>query len=208
MSNETSKADQITYRFYTKLSLVVHHARATLEAPAEAKVDKWVRQNPPCLSQFTHARQFNLETPDPEIFKEQTRLYRSISALQPVPAFQLQVLLCIPDLASNQVLVYNPPNSSRLRVEPTPTHVLLESWDLSFRPEQYRNADRSEITPPTIYKHGISLFRSIFTLLRILPAWRLSRRRRTGGTRNGNLTIELRLAGCGQNGGNVLGFGE
>ncbi|EPS95097.1 hypothetical protein FOMPIDRAFT_1054486 [Fomitopsis schrenkii] len=190
MSNETQKADQITYRFYTKLSLVVHHARATLEAPAEAKVDKW----------------FNLETPDPEIFREQTRPYRSISTLEPVPAFQLQVLLCIPDLASNQVLVYNAPNSSRFRIDPTPTHVLLESWDLSFRPEPYRNDDRSEITPPTIYKHGISLFRSIFTLLRILPAWKLARRRRTGGNRNGNLTVELRLAGHGQSGGNVLGF--
>ncbi|KZT71074.1 hypothetical protein DAEQUDRAFT_135657 [Daedalea quercina L-15889] len=190
MSNETQKADQITYRFYTKLSLVVHHARATFEAPAEAKVDKW----------------FNLETPDPEIFRDQTRFYRSISTIHPVPPFRLQVLLCIPELANNQVLVYHAPNSSRLRIDPTPTHVLLESWDLSFRPEQYRNDDRSEITPPTIYKHGISLFRSIFTLLRILPAWKLARRRRTGGNRNGNFTIELRVAGQGHGGGNVLGF--
>lgn len=42
MSNETQKADQIAYRFYTKLVLVVNHARATVEPPAYAKVDKWV----------------------------------------------------------------------------------------------------------------------------------------------------------------------
>ncbi|TFY62297.1 hypothetical protein EVJ58_g3954 [Rhodofomes roseus] len=193
MSNETQKADQITYRFYTKLTLVVHHARATSEAPAEAKLDKW----------------FNLETPDPEIFREQTRSYRSISTVQPVPGFQLQVLLCVPELASNQVLVYHAPNSSRLRIDPTPTHIVLESWDLSFHPEPLharRSDDRSDITPPTIYKHGISLFRSIFTLLRILPAWKLARRRRTGGNRNGNFGIELRIVGQGQSRGDILGF--
>lgn len=44
-------------------------------------------------------------------------------------------------------------------------------------------------------------------MLRILPAWKLSRRRRTGGNRNSNFTVELRLAGHGQSGGNILGFG-
>lgn len=46
MSNDIQKADQIAYRFYGKLILVVHHARATAEPPsnsANTKVDKWVR---------------------------------------------------------------------------------------------------------------------------------------------------------------------
>jgi len=43
MSNEAHKADQIAYRYYTKLALVVHAARATAEANPQAKVDKWVR---------------------------------------------------------------------------------------------------------------------------------------------------------------------
>jgi autophagy-related protein 13 len=43
MSNDTQKADQIAYRYYTKLALVVHNARATVEPKAQAKPDKWVR---------------------------------------------------------------------------------------------------------------------------------------------------------------------
>ncbi len=43
MSNEAHKADQIAYRYYTKLLSVVHSARATAEPNPLAKVDKWVR---------------------------------------------------------------------------------------------------------------------------------------------------------------------
>jgi phage tail protein X len=43
MSNEAHKADQIAYRYYTKLVSTVHSARATAEPNPLAKVDKWVR---------------------------------------------------------------------------------------------------------------------------------------------------------------------
>lgn len=43
VSNDTQKADQIAHRFYTKLALVVNHARATAELNPQTKVDKWVR---------------------------------------------------------------------------------------------------------------------------------------------------------------------
>lgn len=32
------------------------------------------------------------------------------------------------------------------------------------------------ITPPTLYKSGIPLFRSLYSLLRILPVWRVFKR--------------------------------
>ena len=41
-SNDTHKADQIAYRFYTKLVLVVNQARSTFEQPIQGKGDKWV----------------------------------------------------------------------------------------------------------------------------------------------------------------------
>ena len=43
MSNDIQKADQIAYRFYSKLALVVHNARSTVENRANTKFDKWVR---------------------------------------------------------------------------------------------------------------------------------------------------------------------
>lgn len=44
MSNDTHKADQIAFHFYSKLFYAVNHARATEESNANNKVDKWVRQ--------------------------------------------------------------------------------------------------------------------------------------------------------------------
>ncbi|KAH9849313.1 autophagy-related protein 13-domain-containing protein [Lenzites betulinus] len=181
MSNDTQRADQIAQKLYSKLVLVVNYARATLEPTPDARLDKW----------------FNLETPDPELFKEYTRIYRSISSAPTVPLFQLQVLLCVPELATNQVLVYLAPDSSRVRIDPTPRYIVLESWNVEFTPNHARSHDsddRIDVAPATMYKHGIPLFRSIFTLLRVLPAWKLARRlrRRVGGGRSG-FSIQLRV---------------
>lgn len=49
MSNDTQRADQIAHRLYSKLALVVNHARATIEPPPNAKVDKWVSVVLPAL---------------------------------------------------------------------------------------------------------------------------------------------------------------
>ena len=201
MSNETHKADQIAHRLYSKLSLVVNHARATVEPSPTAKVDKWVRTIIPCIQPLVvtglSSLQFNLETPDPELFKEHTRIYRSISTSQTVPRFQLQVLLCIPELATNQVLVYIAPDSSRVRINPTPRYIVLESWNLEYVQYRDNHHQTQDVAPSTMYKHGIPLFRSIFTLLRVLPSWKLARRlrRRVGGNRNGNFSIQLRVDG-------------
>lgn len=166
------------------------------------------------------ARQFNLETPDVDLFKEHIRLYRSLSTFStPPPTFRLQVLLCIPELASGQVLAYISPDSSRVPMDPTPSYILLETWNVAYSPHEAQDPSslpsdsRADIMPSTIYKHGISLFRSIFTLLRLLPAWKLAKRfrRRPGGNRNGNFSIRLHVEGLDQDrivAGDVFGFGE
>ncbi len=160
----------------------------------------------PCIVQF------NLETPDPETFKEHTRIYRSISTAHAVPLFQLQVLLCIPELATNQVLVYLAPDSSRVRIDPTPRYIVLESWTLEHSPHSHSQPHSQDVAPSTMYKYGIPLFRSLFTLLRVLPSWKLARRlrRRVGGNRGGNFSIQLRVDGVDSSvrAGEVMSFGE
>ncbi|PPQ96946.1 hypothetical protein CVT26_005965, partial [Gymnopilus dilepis] len=159
MSNDIQKADQIAFHFYTKLFYTVNHARATDEA-ASTRVDKW----------------FNLESPDSDLFSKDSREpYRSISLAPPgPPPLEIQVLLCVPELGNNQMLVHTSPSSfeggggqgsSRLRIEPTPRYVLLETW--------------------TLEKHGIVLFRSVFSLLRVLPAWKAYKRLKRRIGRNG-----------------------
>jgi autophagy-related protein 13 len=103
--------------------------------------------------------------------------------------------------------------TSRIRHEPARSHILLESWSLQLTPQDHSPAAStattplpststattpsagynpgsastssliSDVAPPVIYKHGIVLFRSVYALLRILPAWRLHKKlkRRIGG---------------------------
>jgi autophagy-related protein 13 len=153
-----------------------------------------------------------LETPDADLFREHLRIYRAVSVPPTPPPFELQVLLSVPELTHDQVLVHLSPSGSRLRVEPTPRFILIESWLLSFNPIPYHVQDNPDIAPSTIYKHGIPLFRSIYSLLRILPAWKTFkrlRRRVSGGNRNGSLGIELRVRGAQDDSDSVLvlGFG-
>ncbi|TRM55933.1 phosphorylated protein that interacts with Vac8p, partial [Schizophyllum amplum] len=151
MSNEQQKTDQIAAHLYTKLAHVVNHGRAT--DSRAGKTDKW----------------FNLELPDSEVLSREDReRYKAVSIPPHPPPLELQVLLSVPP-APNQALVYAAADAPRLRVEPVPRAVVLESWALTF-------ISRGELDPDlpaaTTYKHGISLFRSVFSLLRLLPVWR------------------------------------
>ena len=109
------------------------------------------------------------------------------------------MLLAIPELASNQVLVYAPQDAPRVKVDPAFSFILLETWTLSV--DLYRSGRATpdagvDVALPTIYKHGIVLFRSLYSLLRVMPTWKFYKRlkRRTGGViRNGNLAIQLRV---------------
>lgn len=212
MSNDINKADQIAHRFYTKLCLVVSNARATSEPRSQSKVDKWVR-NFFRLQTKLISLQFNLETPDSDLFKDHLRIYKAISTTPAPPPLELQVLLSVPDLITNQVLVHLAHDSSRSRVDPTPRHIVLENWLLNFVPEPRGDSDSDSVAPSTIYKHGIPLFRSIYSLLRILPSWKLYkklRRRTSNAYRNGNLSIHLRVKGLddGVSVTDILDFGK
>ena len=124
--------------------------------------------------------------------------------------FELQVLLSVPDLSANQVLVCRGADSSRLRIEPIPHYILLESWSVQFSSRGQGSGSDTDFGLSTVYKHGIGLFRSIYTLLRVLPTWKLHkrlRRRLVPTNRNALLNIELRVRGARDQDG-VLGFGK
>jgi autophagy-related protein 13 len=104
----------------------------------------------------------------------------------PLP-MEIQVLLSVPELTNNQTLVYISSDSTRVRIEPTPRFILLETWTLGMNLD-HRVAN-TNISPPVIYKHGIILFRNVFSLLWVLPSWKFYKH------------LKRRV-------GSVLGFGE
>ncbi|KAI0055429.1 hypothetical protein BV25DRAFT_1833163 [Artomyces pyxidatus] len=179
MSNEASRADQIAYKYYAKLANIVYQARATAQT-TNSKQDKW----------------FNFETPDTDAFRDQLRIYKTVSSTAHVPVLRLDVLLRVPELAPTHVLVVaRPPDAPRLPIDPAPRFVLLESWALVFRP----HTAEPDLSGATVYKHMIAAIRSLYTLLRVLPSWGLHRRLRR---RNAPLSIEVRAAPV----DNVLAF--
>ncbi|KIL54257.1 hypothetical protein M378DRAFT_857181, partial [Amanita muscaria Koide BX008] len=218
---EQQRSDQIALHFYTKLFHVVYQARAF---PGELlyqetkdrrpKIDRW----------------FNLEIPDSDLFPRELReIYKSLSSilatanhLRPSPPLRIHVLLVVPESSNNQVLVTlsqsNTPqhkSTSRILIEPTPRYVLLETWKMQFTP----NPDPAQLHPPTdvalptIYKHAIPLFRSLYSLLRILPTWKLFkklRRRTNSAAQFGIQLVATEGADDGYDertgGGSVLGF--
>ena len=119
---------------------------------------------------------------------------------------EIQVLLSVPELTNNQALVYiSPDSTTRVRIEPTPRFILLETWTLGMN-FHHRGSFDADISPPVIYKHGIILFRSVFSLLRVLPSWKFYKRLKRG--RNGNLGIQLRVRPSGESDTSILGFGK
>ncbi|KAF9466849.1 autophagy-related protein 13-domain-containing protein [Collybia nuda] len=181
--SQDSRADQIAFHLYTKLFSVVSQARTTSEPRSQPKVDRW----------------FNLETPESELFsKDAKEPYKSVSQ-NPPPPLEIQVLLAVPDLAhTNQGLVLRLPDSSRTRIHPPPPHILLESYTMTFT----AGPDPADVPLPTIYKAGIPLFRSLYTLLRLLPAWKLHKRLRRRAGVGPSLAIVLRVGAE-----SSLGFG-
>ena len=125
--------------------------------------------------------QFNLETPDSDLFTREAREpYRNISLSPPPgpPPLEIQVLLCIPELTNNQVLIHRSDDSSdaidlstqhpssptnlpsptsapsQLRIEPTPRSIVLETWTLTFVPHASSNrlSDQGDRFSPENHK--------------------------------------------------------
>lgn len=113
----------------------------------------------------------------------------------------LDIVLDTADLTPNQVLVLSTPTCQRIRVDGHPsgiasprvqrTNVVLERWTLQLVPPF--PAVPPEL--PSVYKQAIILFRSLYTLVRALPAWGLHRRlvRRRAGGNGGGLRIIGRM---------------
>ncbi|KAG8822903.1 hypothetical protein FRC17_009449, partial [Serendipita sp. 399] len=167
-TSNIQKADQIASRFFIKFLLILVAARSTAieQGSRSARVDKW----------------FNLETSDTDIHRDHMRAFRAISTMNTPPTLTIYVVLTIPELGSNQALVALD-GDARLKMEPNPRAILLETWTLSVSLAMSSSAslsssDSGEISIAAVYKHAISLFRSLFTLCRQLPAARLYQRLR------------------------------
>ncbi|KAJ7930921.1 hypothetical protein B0H13DRAFT_2530900 [Mycena leptocephala] len=147
---DSAKADQIAFHIYTKLFHVLYAARAAEQAPGpgQGKTDKW----------------FNLETPLAPAASTPTLEFDAFRALSasppPPPVSSVSAISTSAASASSSTA-----STSSLASDPATSR--SSSTDESS----------ADVLPPTIYyKNVISLFRALYTLLSILPAWRVVRK--------------------------------
>lgn len=119
-----------------------------------------------------------------------------------VPTLVLEIVLDLNDLANHQCLALVDSTSGRkvrldASVPAPPPHpaphrrrdIVLERWTMQLAPPM-PSPPGPEL--PTVYRHAISHFRALYTLVRTLPVWSLQRRLRKSGNRE---TMGLKL-GC------------
>lgn len=137
------------------------------------------------------------------MYRDVLRQYRQISTHAQQTTLTLHVVLTIPELRSNQVVVLQGEGSPRVRIDPTPQGVLLESWVLSILSpsatsvasvSSTSSSDSQEVSLAAVYKHAISLFRSLYSLTRTLPASKLYKRLRTLSGTSQSLGFEVRMS--------------
>ncbi|KAJ3340198.1 autophagy protein 13 [Gonapodya sp. JEL0774] len=147
---------------------------------------------------------FNIELPEDEVLRDELRPWKQLSITQvPAPALIIDIFLDIADFSDKGLVLSVADRESGVRRKVTdtdvnqtgdsifgqtspsafgprgPHRVLLESWQLTLTP--LASSPQTDSTPPDLpvaYKKSVVFFRSLFSHVRLLPAYRLVRRLR------------------------------
>ncbi|KAK7063442.1 autophagy-related protein 13-domain-containing protein [Favolaschia claudopus] len=198
-----TRTDQVTHHIYTKVYQIIYGARSTDQGPLSGRVDKW----------------FNLETPLPvgnfPSIESDLEIYRSLSSHSEPRPLVIRILLAV---LPGMGIIHTPSN---VRIVPEARLILLEEWVLDFATFDQDSVPTSssafvtqsdqptqleESTPASLYKLAIPLLRGLYSLLRILPAWRTIRELVLGERMRVVLSLRPELE---ENPGErILGFGD
>lgn len=116
--------------------------------------------------------QFNIETELVLSMREHVKLYGALSKMEHTPVYRIQVFVEVPRLSYRDGLAYV--GTPKTLIDPLPSTILVEEWTI----EHVRWGATKELRDgaPGLYKDGISICRSIYSLLRSLPAWKIDAR--------------------------------
>ncbi|KAJ9086944.1 autophagy protein 13, variant 2 [Entomophthora muscae] len=184
--NKASRADQIVQSFYGKIVQVVLQSRVVplITARDHAAAPQQLQRPSTGIKQN---RWFNLETDEIEVFKTDASCWRNASITgDHVPPLIIEIFLDASELSASQSLVLVDEQQQNHKIElnqgggfhqfgrsatTLKKTILLESWCLLLS-----GAKDCQLELPTIYKHGITYFRSLQSFVKILPASSLNQR--------------------------------
>ncbi|CEL54712.1 Autophagy-related protein 13 OS=Sclerotinia sclerotiorum (strain ATCC 18683 / 1980 / Ss-1) GN=atg13 PE=3 SV=1 [Rhizoctonia solani AG-1 IB] len=160
------RGEQIISRLFVKSALLISEARENQSArPAPgAKADRW----------------FQLEVMDDGRFGGLTQELKDLgNAANDALELRVRSVLVLgpPSPAQALVLVSDEERRRRVELPPEARAIQLEEWSLSIdRSTRLDTVQAGEEPYPAVYKQAIALMRSLYALLRYVPAWQLHRR--------------------------------
>ncbi|KAF2485533.1 autophagy-related protein 13-domain-containing protein [Neohortaea acidophila] len=184
---ELTKLNQIIQHFHTKAALLICSSRANLPRSQNQHGD--IRQN----------RWFNVVVDETDVLLDHLQEWRRHDLFEDRPRpLVIEMFLDTAHLTSNQVLVIKDDAGRRHNVanalspstsgaQPSRSgarqcEVVLERWTLELGDANRHTPAELDEKLPNVYKKGVVLFRSLYTFLRIVPAFKLYRKllRQTG----------------------------
>lgn len=152
MEKTKQKFTQVTINFFLKVCQMILQARSLDEA-SKGKINKW----------------FNLHTFSTDDFRRELRLWKSINELDEIPPMIVETYLDLSELPQGHTLALRDEHGNHWPVTKggsKKTLVVLERWLVEFSGSEYGTVEDL----PYIYKQAIILCRSIYTIIRLMPA--------------------------------------
>ncbi|CAN6674625.1 hypothetical protein TRVA0_058S00562 [Trichomonascus vanleenenianus] len=174
-NNKTAKLNQIVQNFFSKACQVVVESRVQTGSSGTrgTRINKW----------------FNLELEESESFRDELKVWKNASVIEPPPPMVIETYLDVGSLGPHQslVLVDGKNHWNAMRSGQKRNEIVLERWIVEFVPPQASKSGLSSgssgsgsstvpVELPVVYKKAIILFRSLYAYCRLLPVYALRRK--------------------------------
>ncbi|CAE6497318.1 unnamed protein product [Rhizoctonia solani] len=162
----SARGEQIISRLFVKVALLISDARENQSARpgTGGRADKW----------------FQLEVMDDGRFQELNQELKDLgSGIDGPLEIRVRSVLVLgpPSPAQALVLMSDTERRKRVEIPPEARAIQLEEWSLSLdRSTKLDHLQAGEDPYPGVYKQAIALMRSLYALLRYVPAWQLHRK--------------------------------
>ncbi|KAI8337706.1 autophagy-related protein 13-domain-containing protein [Chlamydoabsidia padenii] len=182
-STRNSKLDHIIQNFYTKTAQLIVQARLGSDGKQQQQqqAQRERRRDSKKLNKW-----FNIATDDIDSLRDELKYWRTLATQsldEEPPPMIINIYLDTSKLTQNQALIVIDDNLRRNKVDLGSIQVdnsygvrriIIESWVLKLN----HPLPDFPVDLPNLYKRSIVFFRSLHSLIRLLPAYNLYRRHR------------------------------
>ncbi|KAF2755742.1 hypothetical protein EJ05DRAFT_113861 [Pseudovirgaria hyperparasitica] len=194
---DLTRVRQVIQQFFNKAALLIVSARAVL--PQSMNQDGNVKQN----------KWFNIVVDDTDALSESLADWKGLDILNELPPrLCIETYVDLKDLGNKQILVANDDRGKRWNVgemlnqpmsphSPLPkrnervTQLLLERWIVEVKDKETASPASLRDPLPNVYKKAVVLFRSLFTVTHMLPAYKYFKRQAGA---HGGLKLRYRIS--------------